>query len=68
MTTEVNFYHLTQSSLDDALPRLLAKTLQAMGKAEEARHWARLAAELPYATKDDVEARKEAAKMAGIEA
>jgi len=29
MATEVNFYHLTKSSLEDALPRLLHKTLQA---------------------------------------
>ena len=29
MATEVNFYHLTRSSLEDALPRLLQKTLQA---------------------------------------
>jgi DNA polymerase III subunit chi len=29
MPTEVNFYHLTRSSLEDALPRLLTKTLQA---------------------------------------
>src|SRR3982074_1196233 len=29
MATEVNFYHLTRSSLEAALPRLLAKTLQA---------------------------------------
>ena len=28
MATEVNFYHLTRSSLEDALPRLLTKTLQ----------------------------------------
>ncbi len=28
MATEVNFYHLTRSSLEDTLPRLLAKTLQ----------------------------------------
>ena len=27
MATEVNFYHLTRSSLEAALPRLLAKTL-----------------------------------------
>ena len=33
MATEVNFYHLTRSSLDDALPRLLAKTLQAGERA-----------------------------------
>ena len=33
MTTEVNFYHLTKSSLEDALPRLLAKTLQAGERA-----------------------------------
>jgi len=33
MATEVNFYHLTRSSLEDALPRLLAKTLQAGERA-----------------------------------
>ena len=33
MTTEVNFYHLTRSSLEDALPRLLTKTLQAGERA-----------------------------------
>ena len=33
MATEVNFYHLTRSSLEDALPRLLAKTLQAGARA-----------------------------------
>ena len=33
MTTEVNFYHLTQSSLEDTLPRLLTKTLQAGERA-----------------------------------
>src|SRR5260370_1080020 len=33
MATEVNFYHLTKSSLDDALPRLLQKTLQAGERA-----------------------------------
>ncbi len=33
MTTEVNFYHLTKSSLEDALPRLLLKTLQAGERA-----------------------------------
>ena len=33
MATEVNFYHLTKSSLEDALPRLLAKTLQAGERA-----------------------------------
>lgn len=33
MTTEVNFYHLTRSSLEDALPRLLQKTLQAGERA-----------------------------------
>ncbi len=33
MTTEVNFYHLTRSSLEDALPRLLEKTLQAGERA-----------------------------------
>jgi DNA polymerase-3 subunit chi len=31
--TEVNFYHLTRSSLEDALPRLLVKTLQAGERA-----------------------------------
>jgi DNA polymerase-3 subunit chi len=31
--TEVNFYHLTRSSLEDALPRLLQKTLQAGERA-----------------------------------
>jgi DNA polymerase-3 subunit chi len=30
---EVNFYHLTASTLEDALPRLLAKTLQAGERA-----------------------------------
>ena len=33
MATEVNFYHLTASSLEDALPRLLLKTLQAGERA-----------------------------------
>src|SRR5258708_4565273 len=33
MATEVNFYHLTRSSLEAALPRLLAKTLQAGARA-----------------------------------
>ena len=33
MATEVNFYHLTKSSLEDALPRLLVKTLQAGERA-----------------------------------
>ena len=33
MATEVNFYHLTRSSLEDALPRLLTKTLQAGERA-----------------------------------
>jgi DNA polymerase-3 subunit chi len=33
MITEVNFYHLTRSSLEDALPRLLVKTLQAGERA-----------------------------------
>src|SRR3981081_154598 len=33
MATEVNFYHLTRSSLDAAFPRLLAKTLQAGERA-----------------------------------
>ncbi len=33
MVTEVNFYHLTRSSLEDALPRLLHKTLQAGERA-----------------------------------
>ena len=33
MPTEVNFYHLTKSSLEDALPRLLEKTLQAGERA-----------------------------------
>jgi len=33
MATEVNFYHLTKSSLEDALPRLLQKTLQAGERA-----------------------------------
>jgi DNA polymerase-3 subunit chi len=28
VATEVNFYHLTKASLEDALPRLLVKTLQ----------------------------------------
>jgi DNA polymerase-3 subunit chi len=28
MPTEVNFYHLTRSSLEDVLPRLLTKALQ----------------------------------------
>ena len=33
MATEVNFYHLTKSSLEDALPRLLTRTLQAGERA-----------------------------------
>ena len=33
MPTEVNFYHLTKASLEDALPRLLLKTLQAGERA-----------------------------------
>ena len=33
MATEVNFYHLTKASLEDALPRLLQKTLQAGERA-----------------------------------
>lgn len=33
MTTEVNFYHLTRSSLEDALPLLLVKTLRAGERA-----------------------------------
>ena len=33
MATEVNFYHLTKAALEDALPRLLVKTLQAGGRA-----------------------------------
>ena len=33
MATEVNFYHLTASNLEDALPKLLAKTLQAGARA-----------------------------------
>ena len=33
MATEVNFYHLTRSSLEDDLPRLLTKTLQAGERA-----------------------------------
>ena len=33
MATEVNFYHLTKSSLEDALRRLLHKTLQAGERA-----------------------------------
>ena len=33
MATEVNFYHLTKSSLEAALPRLLEKTLQAGARA-----------------------------------
>jgi DNA polymerase III subunit chi len=33
MATEVNFYHLTRSSLEQALPRLLLKTLQAGQRA-----------------------------------
>ncbi len=33
MATEVNFYHLTKSSLEEALPRLLLKTLQAGERA-----------------------------------
>ncbi len=33
MPTEVNFYHLTKASLEDALPRLLVKTLQAGERA-----------------------------------
>jgi len=33
VATEVNFYHLTRSSLEEALPRLLVKTLQAGERA-----------------------------------
>jgi DNA polymerase-3 subunit chi len=33
VATEVNFYHLTRASLEDALPRLLQKTLQAGERA-----------------------------------
>lgn len=33
MATEVNFYQLTRSSLEDTLPRLLTKTLQAGERA-----------------------------------
>ena len=33
MATEVNFYHLTKSSLEQALPRLLERTLQAGERA-----------------------------------
>lgn len=33
MASEVNFYHLTKASLEEALPRLLAKTLQAGERA-----------------------------------
>ena len=33
MATEINFYHLTRSSLEDALPRLLLKTMQAGERA-----------------------------------
>ena len=33
MATEVNFYHLNKASLEDALPRLLQKTLQAGERA-----------------------------------
>jgi DNA polymerase-3 subunit chi len=33
MATEVNFYHLTKASLEDALPRLLVKTLHAGERA-----------------------------------
>ncbi len=33
MASEINFYHLTRSSLEDALPRLLVKTLQAGERA-----------------------------------
>ena len=33
MATEVNFYHLTRQSLEQALPRLLVKTLQAGERA-----------------------------------
>lgn len=33
VATEVNFYHLTLSSLEEALPRLLVKTLQAGARA-----------------------------------
>lgn len=33
MPSEVNFYHLTRASLEDALPRLLLKTLQAGERA-----------------------------------
>lgn len=33
MATEVNFYHLTRSSLEEVLPRLLERTLQAGERA-----------------------------------
>ena len=33
MATQVDFYHLTRASLEDALPRLLVKTLQAGERA-----------------------------------
>ena len=33
MATEVNFYHLSRTSLEDTLPRLLEKTLQAGERA-----------------------------------
>lgn len=33
MVTEVNFYHLTRATLEEALPRLLLKTLQAGERA-----------------------------------
>jgi DNA polymerase III subunit chi len=33
MASEVNFYHLTRSSLEETLPRLLSKTLQAGERA-----------------------------------
>ena len=33
MATQVDFYHLTRASLEDALPRLLLKTLQAGERA-----------------------------------
>jgi len=33
VASEVNFYHLTKASLEDALPRLLVKTLQAGERA-----------------------------------
>ena len=31
--TDVNFYHLTRSSLEDTLPRLLTKTLEPLNEA-----------------------------------